>query len=287
MKTIVTVLLGTALSSPLAFAQAQPQPKLLPAPTELGSNGYIDMYFTDWHTAKARTAGAISEQDVFTKGDPMKPAAKGAVLRYVDSYVHMSVAAGGSTPSKTLSGKQEVYYFLSGAGTLTAGGESIPVAENTAVLMPANLAFTLKNTGAAPLTAYVITEPTPAGFQPKSKPVVKDASGLPISTTQAEWSEIIRPVFTAHDGLATITNVQIISQDALTITRPYVGKSTTREDLWVEMSGTNIVFIGAWLRRLPPGMAYEHPPDNQAPTSNVNYSEETESRLLLVSTEGK
>jgi hypothetical protein len=33
-------------------------------------------------------------------------------------------------------------------------------------------------------------------------------------------------------------------------------------------------------------MAYEHPPDNLAPTSNVNYSEDSQVKLLLVTTNG-
>jgi len=81
----------------------------------------------------------------------MKPTTKGAVLRYVNSYVYDSLAPNASSPSTTLSGQQRVYYFTSGTGTISAGGDSAQVSTNVAVLVPANLAFTIKNTGTDPL----------------------------------------------------------------------------------------------------------------------------------------
>ena len=170
-KLITAALLATALS-PLVHAQE----------LQVGSNAYVDMYFSDWHASKAQTTGPVTEYTVFTKGDPMKPTAKGAILRYVDSYVYTTWAPGASAPPTTLSGKQRVYYFTTGTGTISAAGDSAPVSINIAVLVPANLAFTIKNTGTVPLGAYVITEPTPSGFQPGTKLVVKDEKATPIST---------------------------------------------------------------------------------------------------------
>ncbi len=277
VKRMMVALLAAAALSPLAHTQE----------TKVGSNAYVDLYFNDWHKSPAKTTGPVTEYAVFTKGDPIKPTTKGAILRYVDSYVYLTLAAGASSPSTTLSGKQQVYYFTSGTGTISAGGDSIPVSLNIAVLVPANLAFTLKNTGASPLGAYVITEPTPSGFQPRSKLVVKDESITPISTTQQEWSRIVKPLFTAADGLATISRVETVTLDSLTITRPLVGTKPNTEQLWLELSGTSIAFIGPYLRRQTPGMAYEHPPDNLAPTSSVNYSEDSQVKFLFVGTDGQ
>ncbi len=270
------LLAATALSS-LSRAQE----------LQVGSNAHVDIYFADWHASKAQTMGPLSESAVFTKGDPMNPASKGAILRYVDSYVYTTLAAGASSPSLTLSGKQRIYYFSSGTGTIIAGGDSVPVSVNIAVLVPANLAFTIKNTGKIPLGAYLITEPTPSGFQPGSKLVVKDELSTPISTAAEEWSRMVRPLFTAADGLATISRVETVTLDALTITRPFIGTKPNTEQLWLELSGTSIAFIGPYLRRQTTGMAYEHPPDNLAPTSNVNYAENSQVKFLLVATDGQ
>ena len=275
-KMIAATLLAAITLSPLARAQE----------LQVGSNAYVDMYFADWHASRAQTTGPVTEYTVFTKGDPVKPTTKGALLRYVDSYVYTTLAPGASSPSTTLSGKQRVYYFASGTGTVSAGGDSVPVSINIAVLVPANLAFTIKNTQAIPLGAYVITEPTPSGFQPGTKLVVKDEKSTPISTAVQEWSRIVRPLFTSADGLATISSVETVTLDPLTITRPFIGTLPNTEQLWMELSGKSIAFIGPYLRRQTSGMAYEHPPDNLAPTSNVNYSEDSQVKFLLVATDG-
>jgi mannose-6-phosphate isomerase-like protein (cupin superfamily) len=275
-KMITAALFAVTALSPLAHAQE----------LQVGSNAYVDMYFADWHASKAQTTGPVTEYTVFTKGDPVRPTTKGAVLRYVDSYVYTTLAPGASSPSTTLSGKQRVYYFASGTGTVSASGDSVPVSINIAVLVPANLAFTMKNTGAIPLAAYVITEPTPNGFQPGTKLVVKDEKSTPISTAAQEWSRIVRPLFTSADGLATISSVETVTLDPLTISRPFIGTLPNTEQLWMELSGKSIAFIGPYLRRQTTGMAYEHPPDNLAPTSNVNYSEDSPVKFLLVATDG-
>jgi len=76
-KMIGAALLAATTLTPLARAQE----------LQVGSNAYVDMYFADWHGSKPQTIGPVTEYTVFTKGDPMKPTTKGAILRYVDSYV--------------------------------------------------------------------------------------------------------------------------------------------------------------------------------------------------------
>ena len=275
---------GRLIATALLMATALP---LLARAQELqvGSNAYVDMYFADWHASKAQTTGPVSEYAVFTRGDALKPTVKGAILRYVDSYVYATLAPGAASPTTTLSAKQRVYYFTSGTGSISAAGDSVPVSSSIAVLVPANLAFTIKNTGKNSLDAYVITEPCPGNFRPEAKLVVKDETATPISTAEQEWSRIVRPLFSSADGLATISTVETVTLDALTITRPFVGTTPNTEQLWMELTGTSIAFIGPYLRRQTPGMAYEHPPDNLAPTANVNYSQDNQVKFLLVATE--
>ena len=96
VKLFTAALLATALS-PLVHAQE----------LQVGSNAFVDMYFSDWHASKAQTIGPVTEYTVFTKGDPMKPTAKGAILRYVDSYVYATWAPAASAPPTTLSGDRK------------------------------------------------------------------------------------------------------------------------------------------------------------------------------------
>lgn len=276
-RTVTAVLLAACTLSPLALSQE----------LQVGSNAYVDMYFSDWHSSKGQTTGPVTEYTVFAKGDAMKPATKGAVLRYIDSYVYATLAPNASSPALTLTGKQRVYYFTSGTGTISAGGESVPVFSNLAVLIPADLAFSIKNSGRGPLCAYVVTEPTPSGFQPGTKLVVKEEPATPISTTTQEWARIVRHLFSPSDGLATISSIETVTLDPVTITRPFIGTAANVEQLWMQISGTSLAFIGPYLRRQTPGVGYEHPPDNLAPTANVNYSEDSQVKLLLVETRGK
>lgn len=276
-RTVTAALVVACTFSPLALSQE----------LQVGSNAYVDMYFSDWHASKGQTSGPVTEYTVFNKGDAMKPAAKGAVLRYIDSYVYSELAPNASSPSLTLTGKQRVYYFTSGTGTMSAGGESVPLFSNVAVLVPADLAFSIKNAGKEPLCAYVITEPTTSGFQPGTKLVVKEEPATPINTTTQEWSRIVRQLFSPADGLATISSIATVTLDPVTITRPFIGTETNVEQLWMQISGTSLAFIGPYLRRQTPGVAYEHPPDNLAPTANVNYSEDSQVKLLLVETHAK
>jgi mannose-6-phosphate isomerase-like protein (cupin superfamily) len=168
----------------------------------------IDLYFGDWHNSKSRTThGSLEEQDIFTRGDAMNPTQKGAVLRDVNSYTRATLAPRASTKATRLDGKQEIYFVDSGHGTVTAGGRSADLFRNIAVLMPANLEFTIKNTGDQPLTMYMINEPTPAGFRPNANMLVRDENKLPISSSNGMWSHIVKTVFTTADGLGTLQTV--------------------------------------------------------------------------------
>ena len=70
---------------------------------------------------------------------------------------------------------------------MTAGGQTADLFRNIAVLMPANLEFTVKNTGDQPLEMYVVNEPTPADFRPNANMLVRDENKIPISTTTSLW----------------------------------------------------------------------------------------------------
>src|SRR3954471_20837347 len=113
-RVIAAILLAATMLSSMSVAQE----------LQVGSNAYVDMFFADWHSSKAETSGPVTDHAVFTTGDPMKPTTKGAILRYVDSYVFSTLAPGASSPSITLSGKQRVYYFTAGTGVISAGGDS-------------------------------------------------------------------------------------------------------------------------------------------------------------------
>ena len=254
----------------LAFAQ------------QVGSNAYIDMYFGDWRTSTPRmTHGSLEERAILTRGNAMKPTQKGAVLTYINGFSYATLAPGASTSATRLQGRQEVFYILSGRGIATAGADASNLLPNIAVLMPANLEFTMKNSGSEPLTMYLIDEPTPPGFRPNSKMVVKDENVIPIASTDRSWCHIVKMLYTEGDGLGTLRSISTVVLDPLTIGKPHITDYNDIEEVWASIEGTSLALVGPFLRRQSPGIAYLHPPDNLAPTTNINYSENEQVKFLV------
>lgn len=243
----------------------------------------IDLYFGDWHRSPPRTIrGSLEERDILTRGDGLKPTHAGAVLRFINSYTYGTLAPNASTTPTRLDGQQEIYYIESGRGTVTAGGRTAELFQDIAVLMPANLEFTLRNTGDQPLTMYVINEPTPPGFRPNANMLVRDENKIPISGI-GFWAHITKPLFVTADGLGTLESVLTVTYDPLTIGKPHpVPHEDTSdiEEVWTALNGTSVAMVGNQLRKQTPGMALYHPPDNLTPHTNLNPSSVNQAKFL-------
>jgi mannose-6-phosphate isomerase-like protein (cupin superfamily) len=241
----------------------------------------IDRYFADWHSSSPRTIhGSLEVRDIFARGDAKAPTQKGAVLRFVNSYTYATLAPHASTKATRLDGQQEVYFFESGQGSVTAAGQTSDLFRNIAILVPANLEFTIKNTGDRPLTMYLINEPVPAGFRPNASILVRDANKLPITSSDGHWAHIVKTLFVTSDGLATLETVLTVALDPLTIGRPHVVDHDDIEEVWTALEGTSIAFVGNQLRKQTPGMAFYHIPDNKTPHTNLNQNEDAQVRFL-------
>ena len=259
-----------AVRSPLALAQT--------------TGDRIDFYFGDCHrSASRKTRGSFQQRDILTRGDVMNPPQKGGVLRYVNSYIYATLAPHSSTKTKRLDGQQEIYFVVSGRGTARAGGQSADLYRNIAVLMPANLEFTIKNTGDEPLTMYVINEPTPPGFRPNPNMLIRDENKLPITSSDGMWAHIVKTLFVTADGLGTLQSVLTVTLEPLTVGKPhpFPGEDSNEiEEVWTALDGTSLAFVGNQLRRQTPGMALYHIPDNKTPHTNINQNEDIQVRFL-------
>jgi len=265
-RILASLALGASLA-PLAVAQI--------------TGDKIDLYFADWHNATPRTVrGSLEQRDIFTRGDAANPTQKGAVLRYVTSYTYDTLPPQASTKPTRLDGQQEIYFVDSGQGTVTAGGQTADLYRNIAVLMPANLQFTIKSTGDRPLAMYVINEPTPAGFRPNDAMLVRDENKLPVTSTTGLWCHIVKTLFVTSDGLGTLQSVLTVTLDPLTIGKPHVVDHTDIEEVWTALYGTSLAFVSNALRKQTPGMAFYHVPDNLTPHTNVNQNEDSQVKFL-------
>lgn len=241
----------------------------------------IDNYFADWHSAQAHTIrGSLEVRDIFTKGNPQAPTQKGAVLRFINSYSYATLAPGAATKPTRLDGQQEIYFIASGRGTASAAGHSDDLYTNIAILVPASLEFTLKNTGNEPLAMYVINEPVPSGFRPNASILVRDENKIPISSSDGHWAHIVKTLFVTDDGLGTLQSVLTVALDPLTMGRPHVVDHDDIEEVWSALDGTSIAFVGNQLRKQTPGMAFYHIPDNKTPHTNINQNEDSQVRFL-------
>jgi mannose-6-phosphate isomerase-like protein (cupin superfamily) len=266
---LTSLALGTLLYS-RAFAQT--------------TGDRIDLYFGDWHTSPSRiTHGTLEGRDILTRGDALNPTQKGAVLRFINSYAYATLAPHASTKAERLEGQQEIYFVQSGKGIAHAGGQSVDLYQNMAMLVPAQLQFNIENTGDQLMTMYVINEPTPPGFRPNTSILARDENQLPISSSSGMWAHIVKTLFVAADGLGTLQAVLTVTLDPLTLGKPHPvpdEDSNEIEEVWTALDGTSLALVGNQLRRQTPGMAYLHIPDNKTPHTNINSSEDSQDKFL-------
>ncbi len=239
-----------------------------------GVDANIDMYMGNWRVSMPKhTHGSLVERDILKKGDPMNPTAKGAVLKYANRFTHATLEAHASTTPTVLKGEQEIFYILSGKGIIEAGGKTADIYEGITILMPADLEFTMKNTGNEAITMYLINESIPSGFRPNKDMLVKDEIAMPVDSYTGHWCHIVKNIFDTNDGLGTLERVITVAFNPMTIGHPH-SHVEGWEEVWTAVTGTSIAWIGKQIRIQSPGMGYMIPPDGKTPHSNINESNE-------------
>jgi mannose-6-phosphate isomerase-like protein (cupin superfamily) len=241
----------------------------------------IDLFMSDWQGSLPRFEhGSLVLRDILIRGDNFAPPEKSAVLRAANFFAYGRLAPGAWTTRSRLNGQQEVYYVLGGEGEIAAGGDTAKLHKDIAVLMPAGLEFVMKSTGDEPLTLYVINEPTPSGFHPKDKMVIKDeemarqrtpaaADPYIVGGASGHWAHIVKELFSPADGLATEQSVITVTVNPLTMGEPHPHRPG-QEEVWAAINGTSLMLMGTELRVQKPGMAYMLPPDAATIHSNIN-----------------
>jgi mannose-6-phosphate isomerase-like protein (cupin superfamily) len=241
----------------------------------------IDLFIGDWQESLPRFEhGSLVLRDILVRGDNFAPPQKAAVLRAANFFALGRLSSGVSTIPSRLVRQQEVFYVLGGDGEISAGGESAKLRKDIAVFMPEGLEFEMKCVGEEPLTMYVINEPTPNGFQPKPKMLVKDEASARQRTPAAadpyivggasgHWAHIVRELFSPADGLASEQSVITVTINPLTLGEPHPHRPG-QEEVWAAIDGQSLLLMGTELRVQKPGMAYMLPPDAATIHSNIN-----------------
>ena len=219
-----------------------------------------------------RTHGSLVERDVLTKGDPLAPATPGAVLKYVNRFTHATLYAHASTTPTTLTGEQELIYITGGRGTISAGKKTTELYPGISALLPANLEFTMKNTGPDPLTMYLVSESTPVGFRPNPDIRVVDENTTPVYLTNSHWCGIVKLLFQTSDGLGSMESVLTCEFSPQTFFQPH-SHAPNSEEVWVALDPDTWVMLGMQIWPQAPGTAFMVPPDGKTPHANFNVSD--------------
>jgi len=271
MKKTFACLVCSFLLSTTVFSQQYNQ--LDPEPYTPGVDSDIDMFMSSWKESMPRHShGSLIERDVFTKGDPLNPPRKGAVLKYMDSYSHATLEAHASTIPTTLEGKQEVFYFFSGKGILKAGNKTAELYRGIGVLVPPNLEFTITNTGDEPLTMYLVSEPVPEDFRVNKEIIVRDENTSPYETSTVHWCMVFKRMFSTADGLYHIESIITVTFAPMTMAQPHSHVEGT-EETWMALDDNTCLFFGKQLRKQPPGTAFLIPVDGNTPHATINVSD--------------
>ena len=274
MKYMVRKVSGLSLLLLITIYTVSLAQSLDGSPYTPGVDPNIDMYISSWKESMPRhTHGSLIERDILTKGDPMNPPVRGAVLKYINRFTYATLDVHASTIPTTLKDEQEIFYILSGRGIITAGNKTADLYSGIALLMPANLVFTMTSTGDEALTMYLINEPVPEGFRPNEDMLVIDENSIPISSTHGHWCHITKSLFSTQSGLGTLEYITTCSFAPMTIGHPH-SHVEGGEEVWTTIKGETIAFIGKQIRLQPPGTAYMIPPDENTPHSNINVSKE-------------
>jgi mannose-6-phosphate isomerase-like protein (cupin superfamily) len=254
----------------------------------------IDLFMGDWRESMPRHEhGSLVLRDVLTRGDNFSPPQRGAVLQSANFLAYGRLQPSDCTTLAKLEGEQEVYYVLDGNGDITAGGRTVPLHKDVAVFMPEGIEFSMKNTGKEDLTMYVVNEPVPSGFTPRKEMIVTDEHTVPVRTplvaspytipgASGHWAHVVRDLFSRADGLATIGDIITVTINPMSMGEPHPHQPG-HEEIWAEISGTSLAFLGTELRVQNPGMAYMLRPDGQMLHSNIN-SGDTPVKFLWFST---
>jgi len=253
-------------------------------PTRPPEDTRANMYFGDWHDSEPRAMfGSLVVRDILLPGDNLSPPFPGHVLEHAKFLSYGRLEAGERTVPSTLRGIQIFFYVQEGMGEVSAGGRTEPLHKGSALLVPEGLEFTLHNTGETQFAAYMIGDPTFAGFQPLPSFAVKDEALLPHSKPAVEspftnpgagghWAHITHGFFNNRNGLASVGAIITVEILPMQLGEPHP-HFPGHEEIWCEIEGKSLAFYGSQLRMQYPGQAYMLRPDNLTTHSNINFGE--------------
>ncbi|MBT4482272.1 MAG: cupin domain-containing protein [Candidatus Latescibacteria bacterium] len=223
--------------------------------------------------------GGFVEQTIFTRGNPVDPPTKGAVLKYIRSYNHGFLYGNEKTEPIKHDREQVIFYITRGAGTVEAGDKSSEISEGTGIFIPAGLEYSFTNASGVALEVIIIVEEIPEDFKPKKDMVVK--SYYDAIPGHCCWAYTTYSLFGRNDGLAEPMGLAVVAVESYGMGSPHYHVEGC-EEIWLKLKGEeNSLLLGKKLLRQNIGEAFLAPPNGLVPHSVINHTESPMAWLYL------
>ena len=283
MKRSALILVGLICLVPTG-AQGQEKLKKPPPPSYTpggpadfrhpGIDTDVFLYINHWkNSTPFEDHGGLIERDILTRGDPLHPPRKGAVLKYVKVYRRAVLEPRTNTAPVKAAGEQVFFYIASGKGRVEAGGKNAGLEEGSAVFIPAGREYRFLNLFAEPLEMYLVVEEAAPGFVPNAEISIGSYRGSqPVFGTH--WAHIAHPfIYDVEPKFSNPMGFVVIAIDDFDIAQPHTHGPGT-EEVWLQLRGRSLLFFGNRLLWQETGEAFLIPPNNTVPHASINHSEE-------------
>jgi len=234
----------------------------------------VYLYINHWrNSAPLEDHGGLIERDILTRGDPLHPAQKGAVLKYVKAYRRGVLQPRTNTVPRKHAGEQVFFYVSSGKGRVEAGGKTAELEEGTAVFVPAGLEYRFFNPLDEQLEMYLVEEEIALGFVPNAE-ISVGSYGDSRPLYGAHWAHIAHPfIYDVEPKFSNPMGFIVVSIDNFDIAQPHTHGPGT-EEIWLQVRGRSLLFFGNRLLWQEPGEAFLIPPNNKVPHCSINQTDE-------------
>jgi mannose-6-phosphate isomerase-like protein (cupin superfamily) len=234
----------------------------------------VFLYINHWRNSLPEIGhGGLIERAILTAGDPLGPAKKGAVLKYMTAYKRVSLEPRTESAPFTSPTEQAFFCVTCGAGSVVTKAKKAAIEDGTAVFVPAGVEYRFANPSDTSLEMIMVTEDIPAGFA-ANKTISVGSFRDSMPSLGMHWAHIGRGfAYDVEPKFANPVGFAIVSIDKMDIAQPHV-HGPGCEEVWCQLKGTSLLLFGTRLMRQEPGEAFLIPPNNCVPHSSINATDE-------------
>ena len=233
-----------------------------------GKDTDVDLYIRSWRNSPQHIGhGGFIEREVFFPGDPGNPVKQGAVLAYIKEFDHGVLNPRCST-SSTKHDREQVFFFVTrGDARVAIGNETVGLTSGSFLFVPAGIEYRFTALGEDYLHVVIISEEISPGFKPKKRILSSNYTDI-VPDTNWQWAFDFYRI-ASEAGFENPIELGVASMDRTDISHPFVAKPGT-EEIWYQVRGTSILFIGNAIRTQREGDAYYVPPNGKVPHASIN-----------------